>query len=454
MFSTVACVLWANVAMADDTSASTALSGKSRADNEQLTPFRLDDKYLRNDIPNDGSQDTLTLKGAVEVAATRNKDVQEAKLQVSRYKWEYLATQSSRLPNVKVLSYLADQAAKSALVPAKTDAFYFVSAMFPVTQQYRIGLEARAINLGREIAAQKLRQQMDETRAKVKAAYYLLAQDQSHLADIQDSIRYLLELQTTVADQVTKGNSLKVEAMEVAARLAKAQFEETKASNAYNIDQEKFNHVLGRELKASIRLEVIPPAEDLELDVAQAEQRALAMRPEVHQADARVRQLHLEKKILMSEYIPNVSVGVVYVGLPGYNNQVLSTNFLAPGIFINWNAFDWGRKAMLAKSRGKVEEGAKIAADNTREEVLIDLHTQVNKMTESRQLLSAMQLSRVAARESMRVSLNRYKRQATRLADVLQAQSSLADANNGYHQALLAFWQAKADFERAVGAEN
>jgi len=443
----------------------TILTGSARAaDNDKpvsasarsqlLSPLTIDDKYLPNEIPARNPSGTLTLRGAVAESAVHNKDVQEATLQVSRFKWDYLAAETNRLPNVRVLSYLADQTVNTTLIPARTNAFLFMSALFPITQQYRFGLEAKAVKLAREIAAERLRQRLDETNAKVKEAYYKLALDESLLDDIQDSLKYLSELQKTVADQVKRGNSLKVEEMEVAARLAKAQFEETKARNTYNIDRETFNHLLGRDLKSTVTLDVIPPIDPLEVDVEQTERKALSMRPEIREADARVRQLRLEKKIIMAEYIPNVSAGVVYITLPGFNNSLVPKNILAPGIFINWNAWDWGRKAMLAKSRSQVEQGAQLTAQSTREQVLIDLHTQINKVTESRQLVQIAQLARAASRERMRVSMNRYKYTAEKLSDVLQAQSSLADENNNYHQALVAFWQSKAEFERAVGVEQ
>jgi outer membrane protein len=433
--------------------AATPSASASGSNAALLSPLTIDEKYLHNDIPPANQQGTLTLHGAVQEAAVHNRDVLEANLQVSRFKWDYLAAETNRLPNVRILSYLADQAIASEIIPKRADAFFFASALFPVTQQYRFGLEARSVKLGREIAVQRLRQRLDETTAHVKEAYYKLALDESLLDDIEDSIKYLTELQRLVADQVKRGNSLKVEVMEVAARLAKAEFEETKARNARDIDREKFNHLLGRELKTSVSLETIVPVDQIELNVDVAENRALSMRPEIREADARVRQLHLEKRIIMSEYIPNVSIGVVYITLPGFNNTIVSRNILAPGIFINWNAFDWGHKAMLSKARSKVEQAAALTAQNTREEVLIDLHSQLNKLTESRQLVKTTQLARAASREGMRVSMNRYKYTAAKLSDVLQSQSSLADANNGYHQALLAFWEAKAEFDRAVGSE-
>jgi outer membrane protein len=426
----------------------------SRAKTQLSSPLKVDDKYLHNEIPNETGPSTITLKGAVTEAATHNKDIKEASLEVSRFKWDYRAAEANRLPNIRLLSYLSDQTVNSPLVPARPNAFVFLSALFPVTQQYRFGLEARAIKLQRTIAAERLQQRVDETSAKVKAAYYKLVLDQSLLADILDSTKHLNELKITVADQIKRGNSLKVEEMEVAAKLAKVEYEETKARNAFNLDREKFNQLLGRELKSAVSLEEIPAPEELELNVAEAERRALAMRPEIRQADARVKQINLEKKIIISHYIPDVSVGVVYIALPGFNNAILPQNVLAPGIFINWNAWDWGRKAMQANAKNKAEQGSALGAETIKEDVLIDLHTQINKLTEARQLVKSTQLARAASSEEMRVYLNRYKYTSAKLSDALDAQSKLSDANNSYHQALLSFWEAKAQFDRAIGMDR
>jgi len=52
------------------------------------------------------------------------------------------------------------------------------------------------------------------------------------------------------------------------------------------------------------------------------------------------------------------------------------------------------------------------------------------------------------------VMSNRYRVQASLLKDVLQAQTSLADANFQYQKALLGFWTAKAEFEKATGEDK
>jgi len=67
---------------------------------------------------------------------------------------------------------------------------FFVSALMPVTQQYRLGMEASVVKLAREIAQCKLDKEVDDTRAKVKSAYYKMILDQSLLATINVSIKY------------------------------------------------------------------------------------------------------------------------------------------------------------------------------------------------------------------------------------------------------------------------
>ena len=63
-------------------------------------------------------------------------------------------------------------------------------------------------------------------------------------------------------------------------------------------------------------------------------------------------------------------------------------------------------------------------------------------------------LAEESAKETLRVSTGQYKFQAAMLSDVLKYQASLAEATNDYQHALLNFWTAKAEFEKALGEEK
>jgi outer membrane protein TolC len=64
--------------------------------------------------------------------------------------------------------------------------------------------------------------------------------------------------------------------------------------------------------------------------------------------------------------------------------------------------------------------------------------------------LKALRTAGAAAHESARISLIQYSAHAALFADVLQTQSSAADADYQIQQALAAFWSAQADLERAM----
>jgi outer membrane protein len=416
--------------------------------NDQQNPL----STIRPSQPIQSAPSVLTLKGAVEQAITLNHDIARDRYEVARFKWDYIAAQTGRLPNVRAISYLSQQTVSgNPLVPAQANAFVFLSALMPVTQQYRLGLETKALKLTEEIARFKLEQETDDTQAKVKEVYYKLALDQTNVSTMEVTLKYLKELQITTSNRVKEGSALKVDLLKVQATFEKSQLDLLRAQHALQIDREKFNHLLGRDISTISVLEEIPPPDAVELNITNAEQRALEERPEIRAADARRRQINLEKRIRLSQYIPNVSVGVVYITLPGFNNSVLPRNTLAPGIFISYDAFDWGRKAFLAKAQRKSEQAALCNLASVRDEVLIDLHSQINKISEARLAVKTAKFSRDVALEDLRVSMNRYKYTSEKLADVLNAHNALATANDQYEQSLLAFWEAKSEFDRAVG---
>jgi outer membrane protein TolC len=86
--------------------------------------------------------------------------------------------------------------------------------------------------------------------------------------------------------------------------------------------------------------------------------------------------------------------------------------------------------------------------------VLIEVGDKFRKFQQTRQALVVAQLNQETAREYMRVSVNKYKLQAALLSDALQTQATLADADYQYQQALLAYWTARAEYEKAIGTDK
>jgi len=83
----------------------------------------------------------------------------------------------------------------------------------------------------------------------------------------------------------------------------------------------------------------------------------------------------------------------------------------------------------------------------------VDVSARLRKLRQARALVEVTHLAQETEKEKLRVVTNQYPLKAALLKDVLQEQAAVADADNQYQQALLAFWIAKADFERALGGE-
>jgi outer membrane protein TolC len=61
--------------------------------------------------------------------------------------------------------------------------------------------------------------------------------------------------------------------------------------------------------------------------------------------------------------------------------------------------------------------------------------------------------ARKAADEKLREVMDQFSKSVVLLRDLLEQQAAAANANQEYQQSVLAFWNAKANFEKALGEE-
>src|SRR5262249_35864575 len=114
----------------------------------------------------------------------------------------------------------------------------------------------------------------------------------------------------------------------------------------------------------------------------------------------------------------------------------------------------WGRKRDELAEKDKTIEQAKDRLREAESRVLIDVSDKFRKLQQTRQALVVAQLTEETARETLRINTSQYKLAAALLSDVLQSQSTLAEANHQFQEALLGYWTAQAEFEKALGEDN
>ena len=417
--------------------------------------------------------EVLTLEQAIALALHENHRVRDAELDVGKAGDTLAATRTIRLPSMYLYSLVSQQLVKqdisagdplsnifpgispffSISVPRRPTAIFAGLILQPLSQQYRIGLNIEEAKLARDVASERLRLAEQSTFDGVKRTYYGILQTQSALESIQEAIWSYRELDRVTGDYVMRQVSLKSDGLEVKTRLARADYEALNLTNELATQKEQLNNLLGRDVRADFGVVTVPEVNDFGVDLDSARSRALDQRPEMREARLKVKQAEVDRRIKKSEYIPDVTAGFTYMTLRNFDN-VVPKNLASVGVAVKWEVFDWGRKRGQLAEKDKTVEQANNGLHEAESLVLIDVSDKFRKLQQTRQALVVAQLAQETAREGLRVNTNRYKLAAALMSDVLQSQATLAEANHQYQQALLGYWTAKAEFEKALGEEK
>jgi outer membrane protein len=286
----------------------------------------------------------------------------------------------------------------------------------------------------------------------VKQAYYGILQTQSALESTQEAIISYRELDHLTSDQVMQQVSLRNASLNVKTRLAKAEYEALNLSNELATKKEKLNDLLGRDVRTNFRVNPAPGMNGFPADLEGARNRALEQRPEIREAQLRIKQAEVDRRIKKSEYIPDVSAGFIY--LTFRNFEILPKNTASAGIAIKWEVFDWGRKRDELAEKDKTILQAHVRLHEVENRVLMDVSEKFRNLQQTRQAFIVAQLAEETARETLRINTSKYRLTAALMSDVLESQATLAEANHQFQQALLGYWTAQAEFEKALGEDN
>jgi outer membrane protein TolC len=424
----------------------------------------------------DGTSEVLTLDEAVRLALENNRGLRIALLEVGKAEDKVAAARTRRLPSSSLNLFGAQllrevdfefregvfgtfpgtgpiPAADTNITTPRRPIVYAVGQVSqPLSQLYEINLDIQKEALGRTLAEAKAHVERQDVVNNVKKLYYAALETESALTASEESLTLYRELDRLTAEYVLQQVALKADNLDVKARLAKEEYNALSLRNQLATQKEELNDLMGRDVRTQFRLSPVAEATAYEVELSAAQARALELRPELREARVKVRQAEQDRRIKRAEYIPDVSLSLNYIS--PFNVEMLPTNVLAVGLWVSWEPWDWGRKKRELEEKNRAIEQAEMALRETESRVLLEVNQKQRKLVEARALLRFAAATQQAAQEILRVSRNRFAEQAALLKDVLQAQEGLADANHTYQQAVLAFWVARADFERALGEEK
>jgi len=419
--------------------------------------------------------DQLTLDAAVLLAMTNNRQLKRIVLEVEKAEEAVAATRTERLPQFNLtllesellapLNFQFPEATFGTFpgigpiparntdisTPLRPTPYIFQTATQPLSQLHRIGLGIQAQEVNVELAREELRQQRQSVADQVKQDYYTILQMQSALEAANQVVKFYTEFGQLTERYLAQEVVLKSDALNVKTQLAKSKYEVVKLQNGLQSEQEALNEVLGRDLTTEFTVQAIPELAPYELNLAEARRRALDQRPEVREANLKIKQAQLDVRAQRAEYIPNVSLSFNY--LSPFNIEFIPKNIMSVGVMVNWDIWDWGRKKKELAEKTLTVKQADLSQREAEQQILVEVGARFRKLAETRSLVEVDELARQTEEEKLRVVMNQYRQNAALLKDTLQQEAAVANANAQYRDALLSFWTAKADLERALGEE-
>lgn len=420
--------------------------------------------------------ETLTVDQAVRYALEKNPELRTAILDVDKAGDNLFAFRTRRLPSVK-WSVLGGQLLTRPTVsfdrgvfgtypgvgpipgedtkvniPRKPTAFVFGQVLQPLSQQYRLGLGVKLLELGRQIEQAKLAERRAAVAEQVRKAYYRLLETQSALESVEQSLplyhetvrlaKVGLRLETVLASQRLKAE----------AEAAKVELDALKLRNPIATQIEALNELMGRPVNTRFRTVGVEQIVEEKTDFEEVIQRALIQRPEVRQASLRVQQADLDVRVKRSEYIPDVSLALTYGSAFNFQNA-LPQNVASAGVYFEWEVFDWGRKKQEMSARRHTASQARVAVEALDRRIRVEVAQALRQCEETAQRVTVSTLTQQAAREGLREQQSAFGREAVLLKDVLQSQTVLAAADDEHRRALAAFWSARAELKRVLGEQ-
>jgi outer membrane protein TolC len=417
----------------------------------------------------------LTLEEALSLARMHNRELKQAGLEIHKQQEAFSEAKTQLYPRFDTY-FLASELltpldftiksgtfgsfpatgpipAKDSQIhtPARPVAIASITATQPLTQLLRIDLSIKQQKLGVELSQQSYFMREQDLVNEVRRGYYAILRSQSEIESQRALLAYLDELQQLTGRRLQQQAVLKADSLHIAAQRSKASYQLTVNQDALADQKEALNRLLGRDLQTEFAVETLPASLAEESSLQQARAFAIEKRAEIKAETIKKEKAALDTRIEKTRYIPDVSIQANYLTAP--NISFLPQNLGAVGVLLTWQPWDWGQKRHNIAQKVDAEKQAQLSIDSVKDQVLQEVDSTFRRLREARELLMAAQAARDAENEKLRNEMDAYSNQTILLSDLLQQQSSVANAEDQYRQGLVAFWKARADFERALGEE-
>jgi outer membrane protein TolC len=299
-----------------------------------------------------------------------------------------------------------------------------------------------------------------EVVLSAKTLYLTLLKSQK-LSEVAQQSVTLLEALRAVAENFYKvGMTPMNDLLKAEVELANARQDLVVAQNNHDIAASNFNLLLRRPISAPVYPEDLsgytPFAKNMEDCRTEADQNRLELQVADLDLAIKGKQVSLTEK----DYYPSVSLQGNYYRLgddwdvnggPGFEGPLGRPEYWDIQLLANWTIFEWGRTHYSVLEKKRRVSQSRLQKTQLQDQITFEVKQAYLKSKEAEKNIATVEKAVEQAKESYRISEERYKEQMATSTDVLDAQTLLNRTHTNYYNALYDFEISKASLERAMG---
>lgn len=437
-----------------------------------LTAFTATAVYSQGAAPSSGSK-PLTLQEAVRTALEKNPSVQAADAYAKAVEQGIRMARAGRYPRldfsegftrgnnpVYVFGSLLTQRQFTAQnfdlatlnAPTPLDNFRTAfTASVPLYDAGQTGRQTRSARLQAQGAAAARNRTRQQIIFDVVQAYLnqLLAREDVEVA--QRSVDLTQADLARARSRQQQGLAVPSDVLSAQVQLAQSQEELLRAKNAVAVAQAALNVAMGlpedAPTQAAGRLK---EANFQPGTLAERQSRALALRPDYHQAELGKQRAENGLHMARAEFLPKLDLFSSWE----VDNQTFAArggNNWAMGATLKFNLFDGGaNRARLAESKAR-ERQAEAQLARMASAVRLQVREAYLNLETARQRVDVSRDAVLQAEESLRIIQNRYEAGLSTITDLLRAETSRATARKNNLNAVFDYRLGYAALELATG---
>ncbi|MHB8636026.1 MAG: TolC family protein [Fimbriimonadaceae bacterium] len=293
----------------------------------------------------------------------------------------------------------------------------------------------------------------NDTRHTVKGAYLAVLRAESQVRVAQEAIANETERVRTTQLQFEHGTAAKLDVLTAQTQLSQSKSDLITAQNAVTLAKEALNNALARNIKTPVEvvdlpLPEAPTGEDALDSLAQAQ------RPEARALLKTRAALALIRRADEQGQQPTLSAAVTYqrnIAAQGFGAQAAQT---FGTLTLNFPLYDSGQTRARVKEARQDEQTARLQYEQLELGISLDVRQSFANLSNAKAKLTVANDQVTSAREALRLAKLKLDQGEGIYLEVLTAQASLTQAEQGQVSAQYDYMQAVADLQHAVGSDS